>query len=271
VEGVTATNIVVWSLLAMAAPIYLVGSPSVEVVATQKSSQRIRVVFIMSGVPQKGVRVEVYQYTLSSGEKSKALLSLTSDDEGKVTPPVLSPGHYHLVASAERNLRADLYLDVSRKLGKQISSISMNLIEDQYPTPEQLWDAAEKVLVKDRLEAFRGTIYDPSGARVSGVSIEVARKGTQGKEQIAQVESGKDGRFFAPLADGAYVARFSIPGFQVAFVPFEVTKQGSEELRVTLEIGRATEAVTVSSWLYADVPQRPTTKDQRLIIHATSN
>jgi len=258
---VRTATIVVWSLLMMAAPSYVGASPSVEVVTTQKSSQRIWVVFLVGGVPQKSVRVDVYRYSLGSGEESKSLISLTSDDEGKVTPPVLSRAHYHLVASAERNLRADLYLDVSRKRGKQLSSFSMNLIENQYPTPEQLWDAAEKAPVKDRLEAFRGTIYDPSGARVSGVSIEVVRKGTQGKEQIAQVESGKDGRFFAPLADGAYVARFSIPGFQLAFVPFEVTKQGSGELRVTLEIARATEAVTVSSRSDAPTPQRPRTND----------
>lgn len=240
-------TIAVWSLLVMAAPVCLGASPSVEVVAPQKSSQRVRVVFLVDGVPQKGVRVEMYRYTLASGEESKPLVSLTSDDDGKVATAVLSPGHYHLVASAEHNLRADLYLDVSRKLGKQTSSFSMNLVPSQYPTPEQLWAAAEGVPVKDRLEAFCGTMYDPSGAKLSGVSIEVVRMGTQGKEQVAQLESGKDGRFSAHLADGAYVARFSMPGFQIAFVPFEVTRQGSEELRVTLQIGRATEAVTVSS------------------------
>jgi hypothetical protein len=268
---VKAVAIAVWFVLVMAAPVCLVASPSVEVVAPQKSSRKIRVVFLIDGAPQRGVRVEVYRYTLGSGEESKPLVSLTSDDEGKIRPSALSPGHYHLVASAERNLRADLYLDVSRKLGKQVSSFSMNLIENQYPTLEQLWAAAEEAPVKDRLEAFRGTIYDPSGARVSGVSIEVVKKGTRGKEQVEALESGKDSRFFAPLADGAYVARFSIPGFQIAFVPFEVTKEGSEGLRVTLEIGRETEGAKVSSRADARAPQRPTTKDHRPIIHATSN
>jgi 5-hydroxyisourate hydrolase-like protein (transthyretin family) len=247
VERVKAAAIAVWSLLVMAAPVYLGASPSVEVLTPRKSSQEIRVVFLIDGTPQKGVRVELYRYTLGSGEESKPLVSLASDDEGKVTPPVLSPGRYHLVASAEHNLRADLYLDVSRKRGKRPSSFSMNLLESQHPTPEQLWAAAEDVPVKDRLEAFSGTIHDPSGAMVSGVSIEVVRKGTQGRKRVAQLKSGKDGRFSAHLADGAYVARFSVPGFQIAFVPFEVTKQGSEELRVTLQIGRATEALTVSS------------------------
>ncbi len=258
-----AAIIVAWSFLVMAARVYLVASPSVEVVATQKSSPRIRVVFLMSGAPQKGVRVEVYRYTLSSGEESRALLSLTSDNEGKVTPPVLSPGHYHLVASVERNMRADLYLDVSRKMAKRVSSFSMNLIENQYPTPEQLWATAEEEPVKDRPETFNGTVYDPSGAGVSGVSIEVVRKGTQGKERVAQLESGSDGGFSAHLAEGGYVARFSMPGFQIALLPFEVTKQGSGELRVILQLGRATEAVTVSSRLDARTPndQRPRTND----------
>jgi len=226
---------------------------------------------LVGGVPQKGVRVDVYRYSLGSGEESKSLISLTSDSEGKVEPPALSPGHYHLVAFADGNLRADLYLDVSRKTAKRMSSFPMNLIENQYPTPEQLWAAAEGTPVKDRLETFNGTVYDPSGARVSGVSIEVARKGTQGKDRVAQVESGSDGHFSAHLAEGAYVARFSIQGFQIALVPFEVTKQGSGELRVILQLGRATEAVTVSSRSDAPTPQRPTAKDQRLIIHATSN
>jgi hypothetical protein len=160
-------------------------------------------------------------------------------------------------------MRADLYLDVSRKMAKRVSSFSMNLIENQYPTPEQLWATAEEEPVKDRPETFNGTVYDPSGAGVSGVSIEVVRKGTQGKERVAQLESGSDGGFSAHLAEGGYVARFSMPGFQIALLPFEVTKQGSGELRVILQLGRATEAVTVSSRLDARTPndQRPRTND----------
>lgn len=233
-------------VLATVLPVCLGASPSVEVVAPQKSSQKLQVILLMDGAARKGVTVEVYRLTLSSGEEVKALVSLTSNAAGKVTPPVLPPGNYHLVASAQHNLRADLYLDVSRKQGKQVSSFAMNLVESQYPTIEQLWEAAEKAPVKDRLEAFSGTVDDPSGAKVSGVAIEVVRKGTQ-KERVAQLESGPDGYFSAPLAEGAYTARFCRQGFQTSFVPFEVTKQGSGRLRVTLQLGRATEAVAVSS------------------------
>jgi hypothetical protein len=244
---VRAASIAVGCVLATAVPVCLGASPSVEVVAPQKSSQKLQVVLLVDGAARKGVTVKAYRYTLGSGEESKPLVSLTSNDAGKVTPPVLAPGSYHLVASAQHNLRADLYLDVSRKLGKQTSSFAMNLVESQYPTIEQLWEAAEEAPVKDRLEAFGGTVHDPSGAKVSGVVIEVARKGTQGKERVAQLESAPDGHFSTALADGAYIARFYAPGFQTAFVPFEVTKQGSEQLRVTLQIGRATQAVAVSS------------------------
>jgi hypothetical protein len=247
VEGVRIAIIAVGCALATALPVRLGASPSVEVVAPRKSSQKVQLVLHGDGGTQKGVSVEVYRYTLGSGEEAKPLISLTSDDAGEVTPLALPPGSYHLVALAEHNLRADLYLDVSRKLGKQMSSFVMNLVESQYPTAEQLWEAAERAPIKDRLESFSGTVLDPSGTKVSGVAIDVVRKGTEGKGRVAQLASGPDGRFSAALADGAYIARFCTQGFQTAFVPFEVTKQGSEQLQVTLQLGRATEVVTVSS------------------------
>lgn len=69
--------------------------------------------------------------------------------------------------------------------------------------------------------------------------IEVVRKGTEGKDRVAQLKSGRSGLFSARLSDGGYIALFSMPGFRTQSVSFEVTKQGSDDLRVTLQLGEA--------------------------------
>ena len=233
-------------LLGMAMLPFASAVPSVEVVVPQKACQRIRVTTQVSGRPRKDVKVDVYRYNSGSGDEPKLVLSFNSDDGGVLVTPMLSLGHYHLIASSGPKLRADLYLDVSKKSGKNESSFSMELSESSYPTLEEQWAAADKMFVKDRVRAFHGIIYDLSGAPIRGVSIEVAKKGSVGHTPVFRAKSGPNGEFSAQLSEGTYVALFSMPGFHIVFLSLEVIGSGSKSLRVTLPLADMTEAATVS-------------------------
>lgn len=227
------------SCLLLAIPPSLCSMASVEVLVPSKSAPTVRITTLYSGKSQRGVKIEIYRYELGPGDEAKPRFSLTSDEKGRVVPPKLAPGHYHVVASGEKNLRADLYLDVSAHANEKASMFSMELVAIT-DTRQELLTKAEQMPIRDRLREFRGIVYDPSGAVVSGVSIEVVRKGTQGRDRIARLKSGRSGQFSAQLSAGSYIAFFSLPGFQTQPVPFEVTEQGSSELIVTLQLGSTT-------------------------------
>jgi Carboxypeptidase regulatory-like domain len=211
-------------------------TPTVRVDVPAKSSPRVRITVLLNGKAQKGARVEIYRYELGPGQEAVPRVVLTSDDQGRVAPPRLTPGHYHVIASADKKLRADLSLDILAQYDQGVSVFAMELAISPFPTREELLSEAEQKPIKDRVREFHGIVCDLWGAVIPGVSIEVVRKGTEGKDRVAQLKSGIDGQFSAPLSDGTYVALFYMSGFRTEIVPFEVTKEGSEHLRVTLQI-----------------------------------
>ena len=212
---------------------------SVSVVAPLKSGQNTRIALLASGKPRTGVKVDVYRYELGAGQDDKPRLSLISDEDGWIRLRKLHPGHYHLVASADENLSADLYLEVSADSDKLSSAFLMEL-RPLVPSPKQLWTNVEQMAVKETVNEFRGVVQDPSGAMVPGTSIEVVRRGTEGKVRVARLKTDKNGRFHKKLHDGVYVAIFVMPGFQISYVPFAVTKQGPGEIKVVLKVAQST-------------------------------
>ena len=208
---------------------------SVEVEVPLKSASTVRLTVLLDGKPQKDAKIEIYRYELGPGDEAKPRYSLISDQQGMVFSPKLAPGHYHVIASAANNLRAELYLDVSAHTHQKSSEFPMQLLRGGI-TREELFAKAEQMPIKDHLKIFQGTVRDPSGALIVGVFIEVVRKGSQSSETVVHLKSGSTGQFSATLPSGSYMALFSIPGFQVQLVPFEVTDQGSEELIVTLQL-----------------------------------
>jgi 5-hydroxyisourate hydrolase-like protein (transthyretin family) len=233
-------------IVAIAAWLLLLAAPgagfcSVEVNAPpKKSSGNVVISTLFDGKPRKGVKVEIYRYR--KGAEVNPSFTLVTGEDGIVVSPALPPGEYCIVASADLNLRSDLCLRVVSHFKETTSSFSMELLATRFPTWEQQLAAAEQLPFKGRLQQFSGVVRDPSGAAISGVSIEIVRKGTEGKERMAQLKSDKDGRFLTDLTDGAYIALFSDQGFQTQLVPFEVSKaQGSGDLQVTLDLGAMTE------------------------------
>lgn len=220
----------------------------IESLAEQESSRHVEIA-VLGGRVSVATRIDVYRY--KTGEvifpgaetELKPRLSLTSYADGRVRPLKLSAGHYYVVAKAENDLRADLYLNVHSDSAKRKSTFSMHLIPRCImfsPTPARWSPAAEEMPVKDRVQAFSGAVYDQTGAPVAGTSIKVIRKGTGGKQRIAELKADAEGCFAAQLPEGVYIAFFFSPGFKNAIVPFEVTKEAAGDLRVTLLVGSTT-------------------------------
>ena len=70
--------------------------------------------------------------------------------------------------------------------------------------------------------------------------IKVIRKGTDGKTDVVRLKSDATGHFSAQLVDGIYIAFFTFAGFRTQIDPFEVTSQGSKDLRIVLQLGDST-------------------------------
>lgn len=200
-----------------------------------KAHQQIRLTTLRDGKPENGIKVSIFKYDLGNGEETAPRFVLTSDRYGQVFTPLLAPGHYHLLATSEKRLRADLYLDVSAR--EHANKFSMDLVPDPVPTREDLIAKAEDSVGAEQVKEFRGVVYDPAGAVIPRVSIEIVRRGTQGKDHVGQVKSGDDGEFTSTLPNGSYLAIFSSPGFQIRYVGFDMTGEGTSGLRITLKIG----------------------------------
>lgn len=94
--------------------------------------------------------------------------------------------------------------------------------------------------------ALTGTVSDPSGAVLPGVSVTATATATN---QVRTVLSAEDGVYRIPLLEpGIYKVRFSLAGFKTAEVT-EVSLVVTETsvLNRTLEVGAQTEAVTVEA------------------------
>jgi hypothetical protein len=228
--------------------ILVANSCAVENVAEQQSSQHVEISVLEGRKPMGGVRIDIYPYdagkaVFPGAEKGlKRRLTVVSNPEGKLRSMKLRPGYYYVVAKAATDLRADLYLNVLPDSAKR-SAFSMHLnppCKMPPPAPAQWTTASEQIPIRDRVRAFSGTVYEQSGVPIPETSIKVIRKGSEGKEQVAEIKSDADGHFAVQLPEGFYIAFFFCPVFANAIVPFEVTREGTGELRVMLMVRSTT-------------------------------
>ena len=91
-----------------------------------------------------------------------------------------------------------------------------------------------------------GTVTDPAGAVVANAMIQARNTATGTAYQAATTETGN--YTFAELPFGTYELSITVPGFK-KYVRENLTVQVAQTLRVdaTLEVGSATEAVTVTA------------------------
>jgi len=210
--------------------------------AEQGSSTHINFVIDDRGAGR--VTLDIYKhepgvaYTEAKG--SKPTLEVVSDSRAVFQTIQLQPGHYHAVAHAPYGGRAEIYLNVVPDASQNTSTFTLWLC-NMSPLRQAEWKPSdEDIPVKERIPTFSGTLYDPTGAAISGAEIKVVRKGTEGKGVVANLKSEPDGRFAVKLPVGLYIAFFFSPGFEIRVVPFEITSASSGELHIVLPIGSTT-------------------------------
>jgi carboxypeptidase family protein len=210
---------------------------SVEVVATQPSSQRPLITVMKDGVVQPGAQIVI------SAQNGKLKRTITSDSRGTVRLPRVRSGIYCIVASTSPTLRADLCLQIANSKTSTSSAFAMDLVVKPPPPPtlaEKL-AAARVAPVTSTSRKFSGTVVDPSGTGIVRVSVVIYGQRAGDVRHVHTTLSDKQGRFSARLAPGKYTAVFSCPGFEAQLVTFEVARSAEElELDVNLKLGAST-------------------------------
>ncbi len=198
------------------------------------SSDRIRITALLNGNPQKNVELDLFATT------GVPRFSLSTKDDGVAELPQLPPGKYRVFAGALDKLRAALFLEVTMSAGGETSSFSMNLTvgSDQPQATQSMLAISEKNLCEEKFREFKGLLLDPQGSRVSGAKIEVFQFGFLERGPVVEIKAASDGSFSASLADGRYLAIFTMPGFRTELLVFEVAKkENSKDLWISMQIG----------------------------------
>ena len=204
----------------------------VENIKPQESSRNVRIAVVLEGKPVKDARVV---FCKTPGIQD--CVSVLTNADGIATVRRLGVGNYYIVASVDDEVNASLYLHAGH--GRKQASFSMDLT-GAYRQGQDFMAAAAQLPVRDRVQGFRGSVQDPSGAFIQGVNIKIVRKGTDGEADVVRLKSDVRGHFSSPLADGIYIAFFTFAGFRTQITPFEVTSQGSKDLRIVLQLGSTT-------------------------------
>jgi hypothetical protein len=222
--------IAAWCLLS--AVVAASAAVQVEALRPQESSCNVRIAVVLEGKPVKGAKVE---FCKTPGDQS--CVSVPANADGIATVHRLGAGNYYVVASIEDEVNDSLYLHVGSS--RKEASFSIDLSRS-YRQSQVFMAAAAQLPVRDRVQGFRGSVQDPSGAFIQGVNIKIIQKGTDGKSDVVRLKSDATGHFSSPLADGIYIAFFAFAGFRSQIVPFEVTSQGSKDLPIVLQLGSTT-------------------------------
>lgn len=92
--------------------------------------------------------------------------------------------------------------------------------------------------------AIRGTVNDPAGLAMPGVTVTVASPALQGTRTVVTSDNGD---FIIPfLPPGAYTVTFELQGFQTQKLAVGVAMAETAPMKVTLAVAAVTESVTVT-------------------------
>jgi 5-hydroxyisourate hydrolase-like protein (transthyretin family) len=213
---------------------------SVEVtqIKPQQSSRHVRIAVTLNGHVVKGAKVDLCRFV----KQDQLCFSVLTGEDGIAATPKLADGDYTVGASVdddtyEQLYGGDLYLHVSGHGGQKSFTVDLT---KSFRAAQAVAAAADALPVKERLQEFQGSLRDPSGAPIAGVSIRIIRKGSAGHAIVQKLKSNDAGQFSSHLDDGVYIAFFTFPGFRTRTIPFEIINQGAKELRITLQIGTVT-------------------------------
>jgi 5-hydroxyisourate hydrolase-like protein (transthyretin family) len=211
--------------------------------AFQSPSQNVRITALLDGKPVKDVRIEVLAVA------NDPRYSLATNEHGVAALPLLSPGRYHVVATAPAKLLgelylAEVYLDVPGHVVNHPSLLAMDLVSAsqfwplEAPAVENSGEAAYKLPAISPMQVFQGVVVDPIGAAMAGVTIRVAPQEDSGESHAVEIKTDEGGRFSASLLPGTYTALVKMQGFRTQKVAFEIAPRAdAKDLRFSLEIG----------------------------------
>ncbi len=148
-----------------------------------------------------------------------------TDANGVAELPELAVGDYDVGVTVNDVATSFIQISVGNK--NEVSAFKLDV-------GSQL-ERVESVPVTSHVAAFQGVARDPGGAAISG-PIVVVRKGSQGRDVVLRTKTDAQGRFSVDLSEGSYIAVFFSPQFRPAIVPFQLMKEGSKELQVTLNV-----------------------------------
>lgn len=229
---------------------YARSSVKVEKIVPHECTQVLRIAVTLNGKPVSGAVISV-RAGFFPEEDPRSFIS--TRDDGIASVPKLAAGNYRVdvsfggIRSAvfDDPVTTVLYVHVVPKL--DVSTIPI----DFWKPTQELWrsnNAFDQQLKgvnwhgHDRIQSLRATIVDSTGAKVPSAKVWVVRMTPQATWEVVSLgASDVSGQFSAQLRDGRYVAICSSAGFRTAIVPFEVTKDGSGELRVALQIASASQ------------------------------
>jgi hypothetical protein len=195
------------------------------------SSREVRVLAYVNGKPVKDATVEVFYL-------GKDFFSLRSDEQGSVILPPLFPGYYYsLTITSGNGWRSEEHVYVLNDASSEATTVSFELKPAVFQTQEELNAAARKVAVSERVQSFKGTVIDVSGAAIPGTVIWVFSKDFQGKNTAISLVADEDGSFSSALADGAYTVVVQSVGFRSRVVGLEIARDEKvKELKLRLEV-----------------------------------
>jgi 5-hydroxyisourate hydrolase-like protein (transthyretin family) len=215
-------------------PQCLLAASWVEVIACQPAEQRATITAIVDSTT-----VNNFELTIV-GSDGKKIRSVRPNKSGVLALPRLRPGRYSLHGRTADDKGGDLCLDVSAKTGAQMFLIELRPVPHPQPTLAELL-VAKIPPEEEHLRVVRGSVLDPSGAAISGVSIQIYKKQARSRKPVKEVRSDTSGRYGVDLSDGMYVIVFQAPGFHPRFVAVQIGRAGEDrELHITLKLGEVT-------------------------------
>jgi hypothetical protein len=255
-----------WASLAVAVAVLLQAAAawsSVEVADPRTfphATQHARITVFFDGKPLAGSKIGVEAFA-----STDFIVTLTADGSGQAVLPELPEGFWQILAWSDLYPGLGAGFDIcigpcfdafeivdltvnsldgdvtAVKKAAPADEFTMEVGPFQFPPPTVLLAAAETKPTAEHLREFRGVVRDPTGAAVPGAWIKVVRKGTQGKDEVALLRSGAEGKFSAGLPDGEYVVLITALGFQARAIPLTIAQTGDANgLQVVLMIGITT-------------------------------
>jgi hypothetical protein len=231
---------VIRTIIAVMTFLSLAGVLDAECVLTTplESSRHVRIYVVLGGKPLNGAKVILRPEhecncatdVLRGNPMDTTLIPSTemTDENGIANLPELTPGEYD-VAVTVNDVASTASVGLHVTSDPKVTTIPMELTQQV--------QRVEEVPILFHVEAFRGTVKDPSGATLPGASIVVVKRGSQAKDVALMSKADANGNFSAQLAEGSYIAVFFLLGFRPAIGPFEVARGGASQLSISLSPG----------------------------------